>query len=167
MLFLHSSAIAILLSKAFPVQLGIKMTNLSSADFILVLNLTQICMYMYVYVCMINLYAQHSMLVVWSHGLLNFKFTSSTSCVHCGLTMCVDVSTVIAGDVQSDSITKHGSTWYIGMAHVPRHRVHTFEKSHFHFHFQSEPSIFTTPSSHCLCARLPQVWLNFHKQPLR
>ena len=41
---------------------------------------------------------------VWSHGLLNFKFTSSTSCVHCGLTMCVDVSTVIAGDVQSDSI---------------------------------------------------------------
>ena len=25
-------------------------------------------------------------------------------------------------------ITKHSSTW---MAHVPRHRVHTFEKSHF------------------------------------
>ena len=41
--FLHGSAIAILLSKTFPVQLGIKMTNLSSADFILVLNLTRIC----------------------------------------------------------------------------------------------------------------------------
>ena len=41
-------------------------------------------------------------------------------------------------------ITKHGSTWYIGMAHVPRHRFHTFEKSHFHFHFQSEPSFVTT-----------------------
>ena len=33
-------------------------------------------------------------------------------------------------------ITKHGSTWYIGMAHVPRHRFHTFEKSHFQFQFQ-------------------------------
>ena len=97
--------------KAFPVQLGIKMTNLSSADFILVLNLTQICMYMYVYVCMRNLYMHTAYFgtvfysyQVWSHGLLNLKFTSSTSCVHCGLTMCVDVSTVIAGDVQSDSI---------------------------------------------------------------
>ena len=59
--FLHSFAIAILLSKAFPVQLGI---NLSSADFILVLNLTHVC-YMYVYMCMRNLYmhAQHSILV--------------------------------------------------------------------------------------------------------
>ena len=42
------------------------------------------------------------------------------------------------------TITKHGSTWYIGMAHVPRHRVHTFEKSHFHFQFQSAPSFVTT-----------------------
>ena len=44
----------------------------------------------------------------------------------------------------NDAITKHGSTWYIGMAHVPHHRFHTFEKSHFHFQFQSEPSFFTT-----------------------
>ena len=33
-------------------------------------------------------------------------------------------------------ITKHGSTWYIGMAHVPRHRVHTFEKIPFCVHVQ-------------------------------
>ena len=46
-LFLHSFAIAILLYKAFPVQLRIKMTNFSSADFILVLNLTHVCILVY------------------------------------------------------------------------------------------------------------------------
>ena len=49
-----------------------------------------------------------------------------------------------AGRSGHETITKHGSTWYIGMAHVPRHRFHTFGKSHFHFHFQSEPSFVTT-----------------------
>ena len=88
--FLHSFAIAILLSKAFPVQLGIKMTNLSSADFIL--PGTEFNTDMYVHVC-IRVYEKlvyaHSIVLfysyqVWSHGLLNFKFTSSTSCVDCG-----------------------------------------------------------------------------------
>ena len=32
-------------------------------------------------------------------------------------------------------ITKHGSTWYIGMAQVPCHRFHTFEKSQYRFQF--------------------------------
>ena len=44
------------------------------------------------------------------------------------------------GTIQTTSlwhcITKHGSTWYIGMAQVPRHRFHTFEKSQYHFQFQ-------------------------------
>ena len=50
----------------------------------------------------------------------------------------------VPNSVRSSNITKHGSTWYIGMAHVPRHRFHTFEKSQYHFHFQSEPSFVTT-----------------------
>ena len=49
----------------------------------------------------------------------------------------------------------------IGMAHVPRHRFHTFEKSHFQFH-QNLP-LSPPPSSHCRYARLPEVWLNLHK----
>ena len=65
------------------------------------------------------------------------------------------------------SITKHGSTWYIGMAHVPRHRFHTFEKSHFLFYFQQNLPLSPPPSSHCRYARLPEVWLNLHKYPLR
>ena len=36
------------------------------------------------------------------------------------------------------SITKYGSTLYIGMDEVFQHRAHTFEKSNLNFHFQSE-----------------------------
>ena len=61
------------------------------------------------------------------------------------------------------SITKHGSTWYIGMAHVPRHRFHTFEKSQYHFHFQQNLPLSPPPSSHCRYACLPEVQLNLHK----
>ena len=36
----------------------------------------------------------------------------------------------------SGYITKHGSTWYRGMAQAPHHRVHTFEKLLFYLQFQ-------------------------------
>ena len=48
----------------------------------------------------------------------------------------------------------------IGMAQVPRHRFHTFEKLLFHFPFQQHLPLSLPPSSHCRYARLPEVWLN-------
>ena len=34
-------------------------------------------------------------------------------------------------------ITKYGSTLYIGMALVPRHHIHTFDRSQFQFQYEA------------------------------
>ena len=73
-------------------------------------------------------------------------------------------------------ITKHGSTWYIGMAQVPRHRFHTFEKSQYHFQFQWESTfawgtyeilkeVHSCNSSCCCCCFCSSVSIPVTQKP--
>ena len=58
------------------------------------------------------------------------------TCVCMEVTPCTFIFTI-------NSITKYGSTLYIGMDEVFQHHAHTFEKSNLNFHFQCEFSSVT------------------------
>ena len=65
---------------------------------------------------------------VGAHLCTSLKNITDIHLLHGPIVVAMATSTLV-------DITKHGSTWYIGMAHVPRHRFHIF---------QSELSLFTT-----------------------
>ena len=48
------------------------------------------------------------------------------------------VGKYVVGIMCAYTITKYGSTLYIGMDEVFQHHTHTFEKSDLNFHFQCE-----------------------------